>query len=197
MPVAAARVPDKHWYHDRGMGGRLLGGACAVSTTWIPRRPLIEDVTGLPGGGCSGVRHGDDAVVSLRFADGSLAAIDYGRVEAAAGKEWVEVQAGPHRAVINDFRSAEADGKRSGRATNTTGADLVPQSDDPFRDAVSDDRFRLPLQRYLAEPGDQRFPAAALDDDLQARPDRAESRSRPCISPPFSAWSSRTCTLAS
>ena len=28
-----------------------------------------------------------------------------------AGKEWIEVQVGSHRAVITDFRSAEADGK--------------------------------------------------------------------------------------
>ena len=71
----------------------------------------IEDVTGLPGGGGPGVQPGDDVVVSLRFADGSLAAIAYGSASAVAGKEWIEVHAGSHRVVINDFRSAEADGK--------------------------------------------------------------------------------------
>ncbi len=65
----------------------------------------------MPGGGGPGVRQGDDVVVSLRFADGSLAAIAYGSASAVAGKEWIEVHAGSHRVVINDFRSAEADGK--------------------------------------------------------------------------------------
>jgi hypothetical protein len=49
--------------------------------------------------------------VSLRFADGSLAVIAYGSAEPVAGKEWVEVQAASHRVVINDFRSAEVNGK--------------------------------------------------------------------------------------
>jgi predicted dehydrogenase len=71
----------------------------------------IEEAAGLPGGGGPGVRHGEDAVVALRFADGSLAAIAYGSAEPTAGKEWIEVQSGPHRVVIHDFRSVQADGK--------------------------------------------------------------------------------------
>ena len=51
----------------------------------------IEEVAGLPGGGGARGRHGDDAVVSLRFADGSLAAIAYGSAEPVAGKEWIEI----------------------------------------------------------------------------------------------------------
>ena len=71
----------------------------------------VEDVTALPGGGGAGVVHGDDVAVSLRFADGSLAVIAYGSADPVAGKEWIEIQAGSHRVTINDFRSAEADGK--------------------------------------------------------------------------------------
>jgi hypothetical protein len=37
--------------------------------------------------------------------------IGYGSASPVAGKEWIEVQAGSHRVVINDFRVAEADGK--------------------------------------------------------------------------------------
>ena len=110
--VAAGRVPDKHWYGDRRMGGRLLGEVCHfVDTAQALVGAPIEDVTGLPGGAGPGVQHGDDAVVSLRFADGSLAAIAYGSAQPTAGKEWIEIQAGPHRVVIDDFRSAEANGK--------------------------------------------------------------------------------------
>ena len=110
--VAAGRVPDGHWYHDRRQGGRLLGEVCHfVDTAQALVGAAIEDVAGLPGGGGPGVQPGDDVVVSLRFADGSLAAIAYGSACPVAGKEWIEVHAGSHRVVINDFRSAEADGK--------------------------------------------------------------------------------------
>src|SRR5918997_3556226 len=40
---------------------------------------------------------------------------------------------------------------------------------DPFRDAVVEDRFLLPLQWYPAEPCDQWFPAVAFDDNVEAR----------------------------
>jgi predicted dehydrogenase/threonine dehydrogenase-like Zn-dependent dehydrogenase len=110
--VAAGRVPDGHWYRDRRMGGRLLGEVCHfVDTAQALVGAPIEEAAGLPGGGGPGVRHGEDAVVALRFADGSLAAIVYGSAEPTAGKEWIEVQSGPHRVVIHDFRSVQADGK--------------------------------------------------------------------------------------
>jgi len=110
--VAAGRVPDGHWYHDRRQGGRLLGEVCHfVDTAQALIGAPIEEVVALPGGGAAGARHGDDAVVSLRFGDGSLASIAYGSAEPVSGKEWIEIQAGIHRVVINDFRSAEADGK--------------------------------------------------------------------------------------
>ena len=62
----------------------------------------------------SGAAHRDDAVVSC----GSptvAGRIGYGSALPVAGKEWIEVQAS-HRIVIGDFRSAEADERRSGRA---------------------------------------------------------------------------------
>ena len=110
--VAAGRVPDGHWYHDRRQGGRLLGEVCHfVDTAQALIGAPVEDVAALPGGAVPGAAHLDDAAVSLRFADGSLAVIGYGSAEPVAGKEWIEVQAGSHRVVIDDFRSAEADGK--------------------------------------------------------------------------------------
>ena len=81
--VAAGRVPDGHWYHDRRQGGRLLGEVCHfVDTAQALVGAAIEDVTGLPGGGGLGRSTGDDVVVSLRFADGSLATIAYGSASA-------------------------------------------------------------------------------------------------------------------
>jgi len=109
--VAAGRVPDWHWYRDRRQGGRLLGEICHfVDTAQALVGAPIEDVARLPSGGLEG-QPGDDTVVSLRFADGSLAAIAYGSVSTPAGKEWIEICAGSRRVVIDDFRSAVADSK--------------------------------------------------------------------------------------
>jgi hypothetical protein len=122
--VAAGPVPDGHWYHDRRQGGRVLGEVChftdaAQALVGAP----IEDIAALPGGGgrpggaerpgagAPGGRPGDDIVISLRFADGSLAAIAYASTPAVAGKEWIEIHTGSHRLIINDFRSVDADGK--------------------------------------------------------------------------------------
>jgi hypothetical protein len=106
--VAAGPVPDGHWYHDRRQGGRVIGEVCHfVDTAQALVGSPIEEAAGLAGGG----EPGDDAVVSLRFADGSLATIAYGSVLPAEGKEWIEVSGGSRRVVIEDFRRAEADGK--------------------------------------------------------------------------------------
>jgi predicted dehydrogenase/threonine dehydrogenase-like Zn-dependent dehydrogenase len=110
--VAAGPVPDGHWYHDRRQGGRLLGEVCHfVDTVQTLAGAPIEEVTGLQGGGGPGAQHGDDAIVSLRFADGSLAAIAYGSTTPVAGKEWIEVQAGSIRVIIDDYRSVRVGGK--------------------------------------------------------------------------------------
>lgn len=110
--IAAGQVPDEHWYRDRRQGGRLLGEVCHfIDTAQALIGTEIEEATGLAGSGGPGVAAGDDAVVSLRFADGSLAAIGYGSAAPVAGKELIEIVAGSHRVVIDDFRSAEADGR--------------------------------------------------------------------------------------
>jgi predicted dehydrogenase len=70
----------------------------------------IELAASVLGGQRSGVP-GNDAAVSLRFADGSLATICYGSALPTHGKEWIEVMAGSHRLIIDDFRSAKMDGR--------------------------------------------------------------------------------------
>lgn len=144
--VAAGRVPDGHWYHDRRMGGRLLGEMCHfVDTAQALAGAPIEEVTGLPGGG-PGVLPGGDAVVALRFADGSLAAIAYCSAEPAAGKEWIEVQSGSHRVVIDDFRSAQADGKTIWKGRQDKGHRAAVAA---FRQAVAG-AGELPAEAMLA-----------------------------------------------
>ena len=146
--VAAGRVPDGHWYRDRRQGGRLLGEVCHfVDTAQALVGAPIEDVAALPGGGAG--RSGgaaDDAVVALRFADGSLASIGYGSATPSAGKEWIEVHAGAHRVVIDDFRIATADGKSLWKGRQDKGHRALAAA---FRRAVAGEAS-MPTEEMLA-----------------------------------------------
>jgi predicted dehydrogenase/threonine dehydrogenase-like Zn-dependent dehydrogenase len=109
--IAAGPVPDRHWYSDRRQGGRLIGEVCHfIDTAQALIGVDIATTSSVLSGDASGVP-GNDAVVSLRFADDSLAAICYGSAVPTVGKEWIEVMAGSHRLVIDDFRSAKLDGR--------------------------------------------------------------------------------------
>ena len=94
-----------------------------------------------------GGRHGDDAVVSLRFADGSLAAIAYGSADPVAGKEWIEIQAGQCRVVIDDFRRAEVDGKTAWKGRQDKGHQAAVAA---FRQAVAGSGPAMPTEVMLA-----------------------------------------------
>jgi predicted dehydrogenase len=142
--IAAGPIPEKHWYRDRRQGGRLLGEVCHfVDTAQALVGAPIEDVTALPGGGTGSW---DDAVVALRFADGSLASIGYSSSVPAGGKEWIEVRAGEHRIVIDDFRAVTVDGKRLRRGHQDKGHAALAAA---FRRAVTG-TGDLPTEELLA-----------------------------------------------
>jgi predicted dehydrogenase/threonine dehydrogenase-like Zn-dependent dehydrogenase len=108
--IAAGRVPDDHWYLDRRQGGRSLGEVCHfVDTAQAIVGADIEDTVGVLGGDAS--RGNDGMVVALRFADGSVASITYGSPPPVTGKERIEVLAGSHQLIIDDFRSVRLDGR--------------------------------------------------------------------------------------
>ena len=143
--VAAGPVPEGHWYRDPRQGGRLLGEVCHfVDTAQALIGAPVEDVTALSGGGPAGPA--DDAAVSLRFADGSLASIGYGSGVPSAGKEWLEVHAGTHRIVIDDFRSAVADGKSIWKGRQDKGHNALAAA---FAQAVAG-TGKLPTEEMLA-----------------------------------------------
>jgi len=127
--IAAGPIPDGHWYTDRRQGGRVLGEVCHfIDTAQALIGTDIEETVSVLAGDSHGRRGGDgrvvpgnDAVVSLRFADGSLATICYGSALPSAGKEWIEVTSGSRRLVINDFRSAKLDGKTLWRGRQDKG----------------------------------------------------------------------------
>ncbi len=139
--IAAGPVPDGHWYHDPRQGGRLVGEVCHfIDTAQALVGAPIEDVTALSGGGPGGP--GDDAVVALRFADGSLASIGYGSGRPSAGKERIEVHAGERRVVIDDFRSVAVDGKTRWKGRQDKGHRAMAAA---FRQAVAGEE-KLPTE---------------------------------------------------
>jgi hypothetical protein len=108
--IAADRVHDGHWYLDRRQGGRLLGEVCHfVDLAQALVGADIDDTAGVLGGDPS--RGNDGVVVALRFADGSVASIAYSSAPPVAGKERIEVLAGSHQVIIDDFRSVHVDGR--------------------------------------------------------------------------------------
>ena len=152
--VAAGPVPDGHWYTDRRQGGRLLGEVCHfVDTAQALIGADIEETVSVLAGEGHGRHGGDgrpvpgnDAVVSLRFADGSLATICYGSALPTAGKEWIEVTSGSRRLVINDFRGAKLDGKTLWRGRQDKGHRGCANA---FRQAVTGGK-PLPTRTMLA-----------------------------------------------
>jgi predicted dehydrogenase len=108
--IAAGRIPDGHWYADRRQGGRALGEVCHfVDTAQALVGADIEDSVAVVGGDAS--QGSDDMVVALRFADGSVASIAYGSSPPVSGKERIEVLAGSHQMIIEDFRSVHVNGR--------------------------------------------------------------------------------------
>jgi predicted dehydrogenase/threonine dehydrogenase-like Zn-dependent dehydrogenase len=101
--IAAGRVPDGHWYLDRRQGGRLLGEVCHfVDLAQALVGAGIEDAVSVLAGDAA--RGNDGMAVALRFTDGSVASIAYGSTPPTAGKERIEVLAGSHQVIIDDFR---------------------------------------------------------------------------------------------
>jgi predicted dehydrogenase/threonine dehydrogenase-like Zn-dependent dehydrogenase len=108
--IAAGRVPDGHWYLDRRQGGRSLGEVCHfVDLAQALVGADIEDAVGVVGGDAS--QRDDGMVVALRFADGSVASITYGSTPPVTGKERIEVLAGSHQVIIDDFGSTLVNGR--------------------------------------------------------------------------------------
>jgi predicted dehydrogenase len=143
--IAAGPVTADHWYHDPRQGGRLLGEVCHfIDTAQALIGAPVETVTGLSGGSPGGAA--DDAAVALRFADGSLASIGYGSAIPSAGKEWIEVHVGAHRIVIDDFRSATANGRNLWKGRQDKGHRALAAA---FRQAVAG-AADLPTEEMMA-----------------------------------------------
>ncbi|MDQ1711638.1 MAG: hypothetical protein QOE45_1088 [Frankiaceae bacterium] len=120
--VNAGRLGDKHWYKDRRQGGRLLGEVCHfVDTCNVIAGAPVESVLTF-GSGVGEALLQEDLVVSLRYADGSLATVTYASGgHSSTPKERLEVLGRSRSAVIDDFRRTLLDGHESKAAGQDKG----------------------------------------------------------------------------
>ena len=98
--VSVQPLPREHWLNDPEIGGgRVIGEVChfADFLQFVARARLVSVFAQGFGG--------DNLQVSLRFADGSVGAIDYFSVgEASLAKEYFEVFGGGKNVIVEDFR---------------------------------------------------------------------------------------------
>ena len=111
--VNAGRLPPQHWYMDRRQGGRLIGEVCHfIDTCGFLVGHHVTSVS------CVGSARGEalldqDLIVTLRYADGSVATISYASGgDRSTSKERIEVLGRGHSALVDDFRRTLLDGKR-------------------------------------------------------------------------------------
>ena len=110
--VSAGRLPETHWYKDRRQGGRLLGEVCHFIdlASWVVGLPVSEVVAF--GSGGAELLLQEDLVISLRFADGSIATITYAEHgHASTSKEHLDILGRGHSVAIDDFQKLTIDGK--------------------------------------------------------------------------------------
>ncbi|MFN3741073.1 MAG: bi-domain-containing oxidoreductase [Anaerolineales bacterium] len=114
--VNAGYLPPEHWlHHPQQGGGRLIGEACHFIdflTFLVGSVPELVSVSALPDGG---KYRRDNFTLTLRFADGSLAVLDYlANGDRSYPKERLEVFCSGAIAVLDDFRRLEwfRDGQR-------------------------------------------------------------------------------------
>ena len=111
--VNAGKLPASHWYHDRRQGGRLLGEVCHfIDTCAALVNSALTDVNAMSSGTAGDLLLHDELLISLRYADGSLASVSYASDGCSTTpKERVEVLGRGRTAVIDDFRSLALDGR--------------------------------------------------------------------------------------
>jgi predicted dehydrogenase len=107
--VNAGFIPAGHWVHDPEQGGgRIRGEVCHFVDllAYVAGSAVVAvQATPLPQGG----QYSDDnAVITLRFADGSLGTVHYvANGDKSFSKERIEVFGGGAVAVLEDFRRLE------------------------------------------------------------------------------------------
>lgn len=104
----------------------------------------------------------DDISLTLRYQDGSMAIIIYTSAAGGYGKEHVEVLAGSYRAVIDDYRSANINGKSIWKGRQDKGhrscvaqfaTDISRGHSDVIRDSLATSRATIAAAASLVQSG--------------------------------------------
>jgi len=110
--VNAGALPPEHWYRDRRQGGRLLGEVCHFIDTCAAIVGKDAVAVHAFGSGRSEPVLEEDLVVTLRYPNGSVAAISYASGgHPSSEKERIEILGRGRSAVVVDFRQLILDGR--------------------------------------------------------------------------------------
>ncbi len=115
--INAGAVPPDHWVHDPQIGGgRIIGEVCHfIDLCSYITESKVESISAKAMD--STPQNHDTFVASIRFENGSVAAISYfSNGSKQVGKEFLEVFAGGMTAAVDDFKTM----KISGAKTETT-----------------------------------------------------------------------------
>jgi predicted dehydrogenase/threonine dehydrogenase-like Zn-dependent dehydrogenase len=151
--VNAGPIPREHWTQDpHEGGGRIIGEACHfVDLAQYLTGSLPVEVFAHALGGAEGALH-DTVAITLRFADGSVASVNYFATgDKAFPKERVEVFGGGGVGVLDDFREVAV--SRDGRRTRTRKASQDKGYDEEiaaFLAAVRGGAAPIPLESLVA-----------------------------------------------
>jgi len=131
--INAGYIPPDHWIQDPQVGGgRVIGEACHfidLACALAQSDPIGVHAFGAAKAGVAPLLN-DNVIISLRFADGSVASVVYASDGAKAqSKERIEMFGGKRAVVIDDFRSAEFyDGDTGHRQSKSSAQDKGQRS---------------------------------------------------------------------
>jgi predicted dehydrogenase len=132
--IAAGSLPDKHWYHDRRQGGRLRGEVCHFVDACCALVGSGPEAVAAVAGGAGELGLAEDVGLVVRHVNGSVSTVTYCAASpAGVGKERVEVFAGSHYAIIDDYRRVVVDGRRRWSGRQDKGHRAAVRA---FRDAL-------------------------------------------------------------
>jgi predicted dehydrogenase/threonine dehydrogenase-like Zn-dependent dehydrogenase len=115
----AGYIPPDSWVHDPvDGGGRLIGEGCHFIdlALYLAGSSAVRIETTALAGDDPAAALQDNFVVSIQCADGSVASVLYtAKGSPRSGKERVEMFAGGRTGIIDDFRTAEVQGRKRER----------------------------------------------------------------------------------
>jgi len=120
--INAGQLPERHWYHDRRQGGRLLGEVCHFvdSASWIVGQQPNR-VAGMSDGRGETLLQ-ENVTALLSYPNGSTASIIYNcDASPSTPKEQIEVLGRGHTVAINNFTELTIDGRRAKPANGSKG----------------------------------------------------------------------------